>query len=387
MRGHRQASARGRCATAPAATLGATVATVAALVVVAAAGMLVALTERDAAGAAQDDDSWRPVLLRAAEASRQRRFSGEALTIVWSDGLPRVSLSQVHRDRDTLTMASADGVTLQFGDEGGRVVDHRQGWLAPLPAVDEGAAVEAVRELERKYEVILGGEERLLDRPCTRLDVRRREDGSLRERLWVDQDSGLVLRRESYEGATRRLRLMAYLSLDLRARPIAGGDMRAMRGQSAESLDSRARDSSAVDGPSLEALRRAGWTVPQSLPGGYDPVGAYAVDGADDQPLQVVYRDGLYTVSVFQQRGRPDWSLLPDGATRAEGLDWPAYEWPGAVPRRLVWEGAGTTFSLVGDAPPQEFMAIAKALPRPEDSSLTGRLRRGLGRLLFWMRE
>lgn len=368
---------------AHATCVGGTAAALTALLLVSVVGA-VSATTRAGGSVAADSDAWRPVLLRAAEAAQRRRYIGEALTIVWSDGRAQVSLSRVGRDHDTLTVSSADRFTMHLGQEGGHMVDHRQGWLAPLPAADTGRPEDAVNALERKYEVALAGEERLLDRPSTRLDVHRRVDGSLRERLWVDDDSGLVLRRESFEGADQRLRLMAYLSLDLRGGPVARATDRTTRGQPSERLHRRSQEVSAVDGTSLSALRRAGWTVPPELPGGYEPVGVYAVDGADGQPLQVVYRDGLYVMSLFQQRGRPDWASLPDGAQPAEGLDWSAYEWPGAVPRRLVWEASGTTFSLVGDAPPEEFMAIAESLPRQESHSLAQRLRRGLGRLLPW---
>lgn len=366
---------------------GAAAAALAALLVVSAAGPVVHAGADRAVGERLDEGTWRGVLLRAADASQHRRYAGEALWITWSDGEPQVALSRVYRDRDAVTVSSADRFTVRLGHRGSDMVDHRQGWMAPLPAVDPGESVQAVDALARKYDVAVVGEERLLDRPCTRLEVHRREDGSLRERLWIDQDSGLVLRRETYEGSTR-LRLMAYLSLDLRpgaAADEAGVGARATRSQAAVPLERRSRAVSAVDGGALAALRRAGWVVPARLPGRYEPVGVYAVDGADGQPLHVVYRDGLYTVSLFQQQGSPDWTSLPDGARRADHVDWPAYEWPGAVPRRLVWEASGSTFSLVGDAPPEEFAAIAAALPRPESRSLADRLRRGLGRIFSWV--
>jgi len=359
-------------------------ATGAALLLASAAGASAPGPARAQPRPAPDADGWRPVLQRAWEASQERRYTGEALWIVWADGDPHVALSRVLRDRDTLTVSSPDDFTVRLGEEGGDMVDHRQGWLTPLPPVDSGRPDAALRALEEKYEVALAGEDRLLDRPCTRLEVRRRGNGSLRERLWVDDDSGLVLRRESYEGS-RRLRLVAYLSLDLRPGTAARAGIRAARDDDGDSLERRSRAITPVDDRALTALREAGWTVPPSLPGGYEPVGVYAVDGSDSQPLHLVYRDGLYTVSLFQQQGRPDWASLPDGAQPADDLGWPAYEWAGAVPQRLVWEASGTTFSLVGDAPPREFVAIARSLPRPQAPTLPHRLRRGLARLWEWV--
>lgn len=366
---------------------GATASALTALLLAATAGAAAHLAERglDRAhpGTTPDAGEWRPVLLRAWEAAQERRYTGEALWIVWADGEPHVTLSQVLRDRDTLTVSSPDHFTVRLGDDGGDMVDHRQGWLTPLPPVDVDRPAQALGALDDKYEVALTGEERLLDRPCTRVEVRQRADGSLRERFWVDDDSGLVLRRESYEGS-RLLRLVTYLSLDLRSGAATRASNRAARDARGEPLERRSRAVSPVDDRALAALREAGWTVPPSLPGAYEPVGVYAVDGSDSQPLHVVYRDGLYTVSLFQQQGKPDWASLPDGAEPA-GLGWQAYEWPGAVPQRLVWEASGTTFSLVGDAPPEEFTAIARSLPRPQAPTPADRLRRGLSRLWEWV--
>lgn len=333
---------------------------------------------------AGEADPWRTVLQRAEDAARRRRHSGETLWIVWTGGEPHVALSEVRRDHHALTVSAADRYTVRLDDGGGDLVDHVQGWFAPLPRVDRGAPKDAMAALEDKYEVSLAGQDRLLDRPCTRVEVRRRADGSLRERLWIDESTGLLLRRDSYEG-DQRLRLFAYLSLDLQPATAARAGTRASRAKERDAL--RLRDTSAtpVEEAALAALRLGGWVVPPSLPGGYEPVAAYAVDGSEGQPLHVVYRDGLYTVSLFQQRGHPDWESLPEGAEPAADVEQPAYEWPGALPRRLVWEADGATFSLVGDAPPAEFAAIVDALPRPAAPRVTARLRRGLSRLWQWV--
>lgn len=358
-----------------------------AALLVGSAGASLRLADRslERALGGQGGDSWRIVLRQAWNASQQRRYTGEALGVVWEDGVSRVSLSTVLRDRDTLTVSADDRFTMHLGEDGGTMVDHDDGWLAPLPPADPGGAGEVLRAIEEKYDVALVGEDRLLDRAVHRLEMRRRSDGGLRERLWVDDESGLVLRRESFEGDDRRLRMVAFLSLDLR--PGRGRTApRAARGGDG-SLERRSHSISVIEEGALSALRRAGWTVPTTLPGGYEPVGVYAVDDSEGQPLQVVYGDGLYTVSLFQQRGQPDWDSLPEGAQRAEDLGWHAYEWPGAVPQRLVWEASGTTFSLVGDAPPQEFVAIAESLPRPAATTLADRLRRGLSRVWQWVSQ
>ncbi|MEX2621166.1 MAG: sigma-E factor regulatory protein RseB domain-containing protein [Egibacteraceae bacterium] len=361
---------------------GVTAVALTALLTVSLGGSVLAVGERHLEIGAPEEGTWRAVMLRAWDAAQERRYSGEALSIVWSGDTPTVTVSRVMRERDVLAVSDQDRMTVEVGIGPGDSTEQREGWFAPLPAVHGSEPAAAVRAIADKYDVRVAGAERILDRRCTKLEVHRRDGASLRERLWVDDDSGLVLRRESYEGAERRLGLMTYLALDVQPAGLVPAGVRASRGQVLRPRVPQTPEARPVDDAALTALRQAGWTVPPTLPGGYEPVGVYAVDGRDGQPLHVVYTDGLYMLSLFQEQGHPDWDSLPEGATRAEGLDWHAYEWPGAVPRRLVWEASGTTFSLVGDVPPEEFVAIADALPRPRAGSVVDRLRRGLSRLL-----
>jgi hypothetical protein len=125
--------------------------------------------------------------------------------------------------------------------------------------------------------------------------------------------------------------------------------------------------------------------VPEDLPGGYLTDGSFAVSAEQTQPLQTVYSDGLYTVSLFEQRGSLDPSTLPEGATLSDVYGFETYTWKGAVPQRVVWEADGSTWSLVGDAPPDEFAAIVRSLPAPQRDGFIDRMRRGLGRLWAWV--
>jgi hypothetical protein len=319
---------------------------------------------------------WRELLERAGDSARTRAYAGEALLATWDGDDSHAELVSVRNTRrGGLTVVSPERYTMQLADDGGGLVDHEQGWFVPLPPADVDASEDAVDALAGKYRVQAAGTDELLERPCTLVDVRRAADGLLRERLWIDDASALILRRETYDADERLVRLAVYLSLDLtppRAHPDRGRRV---------PLEARTQGVASVDDRGLAALRDAGWSVPDELPGGYEPSGVYAVSGADSQPLQVVYGDGLYSVSVFQEQGRADWSTLPPGAEPAERYGPDVYEWPGAFPQRLVWESQGTTFSLVGDAPPDEFAAIMDALPAPHRPGIADRFRRGLGRL------
>lgn len=327
-------------------------------------------------GAAAADDDWRDVLRRAGEATVATHYEGEVLWVSEVDGVHHLQRIPVRNGASGLTAGTAGQITLRMG-EGGDLVDG-DGNIVTLPAVDADAD-DHLDLLLGKYDVSLGTPIDFLDRPCTTLEVRLRDGGELRERLWIDDGSGLVLRRETFEShAAEPVRFATYLSLDLRGeRP----GHRVSRGQAAVSGSERPHAVEVVDAAGVHALREAGWLVPEELPGGYDMLASYAVAATESQPLQSVYSDGLYVVSVFQQPGRPDWDALPDGLERVPELDWPAFEWPGATPRRILWEAQGRTWTLVGDAPPTEMMAIAGTLPQPEEPGVWRRLRRGWSRM------
>lgn len=339
-------------------------------------------------GPAEEDDHARAVLQRAAQANAELSYTGETLWVTWVDGAPSMSMFEVSSDRGALTVTAAERYTPRLTDDGSGMDDHVGGWTLPLPPVDPAAG--SMAGLDDKYDVELDGAQDLLDRRCVRLEIVRRADDLLRERLWVDEETGLLLRRETFDVDGERARMAVYLALDLDPAELPRTTDRA--GRSEERVADHDQTSTAVGARGIDALRQGGWTVPAELPGGYLPRGSFTASSAaglssDTAALQLVYGDGLYTVSLFQQPGSPDWTSLPPGAQHADGLDFVAYEWPGAVPQRLVWEARGSTWSLVGDAPRDEFAVIAAALPHHEPPDLVHRIGRGLRRLWTWVSQ
>jgi MucB/RseB family protein len=354
------------------------------LVVALLAAAATLLPTTSAAGGA----AWRLILERAAANAAVVPYAGEALWVTWTpDGEAQVTTLEVRNSSSgRLTMAAPTRYSLTVDNDGSRFVDHRGGWLLPLPGTGQTDPGPDLDLLERKYEILLRGVDELLDRPCVRVEISRRRDGTLRERLWFDQASGLLLRRETFDGQDRRVRLATYLSLDLH--PDTGGSSTSTYGpRPLPPGDVQRRDQGVVPVAAhrYQALREAGWLLPARLPGGYELGGAYAMSSLDGQPLQLFYTDGLYAASVFEQRGALDAESLPAGAQVVEELDQRTYEWPGAAPQRIVWEAQGSTFSLVGDAPRDELLAIAASLPRPTAPPLPERLRRGFRTLWSWV--
>lgn len=345
---------------------------------------------------------WRALMERAAEATWTRTYRAEVLAVTWDGPTSHSELFELRNDRrGGLTVSSPQRYTMELDAEGSALANHEQGWFVPLPgpsgtaaagtdprsgrgtAAGTGAGDDAWAALERKYEVRTSGECLLLQRPCRMLDFRRRSDGHLREQLWIDEATGFVLRRQTYGEDGAPARLLTWLTLDLMG---AAPGSRADRDR-AVPLQARSQEIAVVSERGRRALREAGWVVPDELPAGYRPTGVYALGGDLGSPLQVVYADGLYHLSVFEQRGRADWSSLPPGVVPAPELGAGVHTWPGALPLRVMWESGDLTFSLVGDVPPDELRRIIASLPEPEvtQRGIRSRLARGFGRLVSWL--
>ena len=357
------------------------------LAVVVASLLLLTMTMSAPPASAQTPErevTWRYLLDRATQSAEKRVYTGEVLWITYEDEGPHISTFDVSSTgQGQIDVTDRGRYDVRLSDDGSGLADHERGWYVPLPAADLARAHKGLSRLERKYLVEVVGTDALLDRPATKLEIRRRSDESLVERLWVDDDSGLLLRREMYDGADTLLRMVAYLRLDLDPGTEVGDSRLQARARSG-TIRRRPRVTE-IDDAKRNALQSAGWTVPDALPKGFIAESAFTVSSDETEPLQLVFGDGLYSVSLFEQTGEPDFATLPDGAVKTDVLGFEAYTWPGAVPPRYVWESSGKTFSLVGDAPPADIAEIAASLPQPERVSFGDRLRRGFSRLWSWV--
>jgi hypothetical protein len=91
--------------------------------------------------------------------------------------------------------------------------------------------------------------------------------------------------------------------------------------------------------------------------------------------VQLVYSDGLYDLSLFEQQGGLDSADLPDAKrpTRLAGHQAWAFSWPGG--EGIVWTAGRTVYTLVGDVPPDELTTVAASVPVHRSTSVAHRLR------------
>lgn len=230
------------------------------------------------------------------------------------------------------------------GDGGGPTVIEDDGEVGGLLAPP----------LERTYELVRQDGPVVADRPTELLLLRR--DGELRERLAIDEATGLVLLREVYGSEGKPVRIVRVLALETAplAEPAAGAATRSdpPRFLSVSRLSSRYR-------------------APASLDGGYRRVGAYR----HSQGVQLLYSDGLHGLSLFTQPGPLAPGALPAGGEpvwvgRTAAVH---YTWPGG--EVITWESGRMVHTLVGDGTTADLLAAAASVPPPGRPSVLDRVR------------
>lgn len=227
--------------------------------------------------------------------------------------------------------------------------------------------------LAANYSLSLAGTRSVAGRPADVVEVRRHGTTSPAARFWLDQETGLVLRREVYDERGRATRASAFVEVEVgRAAPV-------------RSVQSRMPSAwpHAVARSEFAAIRAKGWHCPDRVAQTLTLVDARRGGSREHPILHLSFSDGLSAVSLFQQRGHLDSAKL-DGYRRAAHAGGTIYVRDG-VPTRWVWGADGMVFTVVADAPERTVEKVVEALPPPDSPrGAWGRLSRGMDRVASW---
>lgn len=197
-------------------------------------------------------------------------------------------------------------------------------------------------------------------RPATVLAASR--DGHVVARFWIDNASGLLLRKAMYvEG--RLVRWSGFTELRL----IRHGFMQHLP------PELQTPQATALSTAIAPALNDKGWACPDRLTGRYLLTALHQV-GTGRAAMHAEYTDGLSTVSVFEERGRLDTRGLSEFRQFAAG-DGVRFVRAG-LPYIAVWQSGGTVFTVVTDAPQQLTGSVLARLPAPASTTANGVLSR-----------
>ena len=287
----------------------------------------------------------------ARRAEQEQDFSG-VLEVSWSDA------SGEHRS--DVPVRSAGGV-LALGDrpqvvvEGARrFVQGPNGWLA----VWSRETQPDVPSASAKWQLVVRDGPTVAGRPTREVDATDRHDGRVRERLYLDEATSLLLRREQLDTRGRTVRAVGFTTIGEQA---VGMFIGSLPGE-APHAPSRSTNRQ----PRVLREVAAPFRAPRDAGDRFRLVGRY---DEDHHTLHLFYSDGLFSVSVFEQKGELDPTGLPAGAKprTVAGRDVRQYRTPGGVVQ--VWEAADVVYTTVSDAPVDQLddVVVDVSPPRSTD--------------------
>jgi MucB/RseB N-terminal domain len=304
------------------------------LVVVAAVAALAAIGPLAMGGlhaGAEQPGPGEQLLDDARRAAQEHDFSG-TVEVTWSDATgPHTS---------DVFVQSADGV-LALGNRPQVIVDgarrfvHAQnGWLTVW-----GQDIQPkVPSASDKWNLTVRDGPEIAGRSTQEVDAADLGDRRVRERLYVDVSTGLLLRREQVDRNGRTVRAVGFTSIGEPASAFFGAAPAAVPRAPQRSTSRQPRVLDDVSAP---------FVAPGTAGERFRLVGRYDESG---HTVHLFYSDGLFSVSVFEQEGLLDWSGLPSGGEprTVAGRDARQYRTAGGVV--TVWQGGDVVYTTVSDA-------------------------------------
>jgi len=205
--------------------------------------------------------------------------------------------------------------------------------------------------------------------------VRLAGDTRLRERLYVDRQSGLLLRRELLDSSGNPYRSVAFTTLTSGSgTPEATATAAAAAPRAAHSHE-----------PSPARHLKAPYKLRSRIGAGFRLVGAYKAGAV----VQQFFSDGLHGLSVFEQRGHlgaAETSLAGETGSGREveisGRTMRAYS--ASVGEAAVWESDGVVYTAVTDAPWTDLAGAVRDLPHADPPGRLRRVARAMVSLFRW---
>jgi negative regulator of sigma E activity len=287
----------------------------------------------------------------ARKAAEQTPFSG-AVTLQWRDA------SALHQDH--LVVQGAHGTLLAQGRRSAMAVGAERlvyspggGWQELWPS---GLGPASRPDMDDAYVVRAAGTGSVAGYATDVVEILKA--GAVRERLDLEANTKLLLQRRQYDSHGVLERAFTFDRIQI-------GDL-STTPPTAPASPKQAVPK-AVGTRSLPVAERE----PSQLAAGYRRLGVYS----QGDVVQMVYSDGLYDLSLFQQDGGLDPGDLPSPRQTvhlAGHAAW-TYSWPGG--EGITWTAGHTVYTLMGDVPPDELRTVAGSVSVHRSTSVAHRLR------------
>lgn len=317
--------------------------------------------------AAQPGDSPSAVawLQRAAAAPGRVSFRATQVITAWGpQGASSARLDVVHAAQQ-----GSEVTVLGSGASPGLKAFVQRAGHTATPAVD-GAPLALLRA---NYHLVYQGVAPTIGRTAVLIEALR-PDRTVAARFWIDQATGLLLQRQLF-GTDGRTTVRATRFTEL---VVDGSEF-------LSHLPPLLPDAVRPVGPGeVEALRAQGWTCADALPGQLTLYDAH--QDTSTGTLQFSYSDGLFAMSLFEQRGDLDPAAVAGYATTSTPSGAQVFVRPG-MPSYAVWSSGGIVYTLVGDLPSGVLSQVVAALPHAPPPRITAveQTGTGLARIARWL--
>jgi sigma-E factor negative regulatory protein RseB len=305
--------------------------------------------------------SW---LQQAAAAPGRVSFRGTQLVTAWGpQGASSAMLEVVHAAQQgsevTVLGAGASPGLKAFVQRAG----HTSG-----PTVD-GAPLELLRA---NHDLVHQGLGVMIGRSAVLIEALR-PDRTLAARFWIDQATGLLLQRQLFSSDGRTLvRATEFTALEI------------AESEFLSHLPPMLPDEVQQVGLGrMDDLRAEGWTCVDRPAASLRLHDVHrAVGGA----LQFSYSDGLFTVSLFQQRGTLDPAAVAGYTAVGTSSGAQVFVRHG-MPSYAVWSSGGIVYTVAGDVPSDVLAQVVAAFPHEPTPKVTAveRMGTGLARMAVWL--
>ncbi len=245
------------------------------------------------------DGSPQDWLGRMSQAFRQENYQG---VLIYGDSRQWETMAVVHGFRDGVEYEKLHHLTgipreiIRHGDHTTFIHpgEHGVPLNTSLPAPLQG--YKPSTDAAGYYDFRLGGVSRVAGRYARELDVTPRDEHRYGYRLWLDQESGLLLRSDMLDQAHQVLERFQFADVDI------GEDIPISAFEPEADGHVRAQPPAAMR-PDAGADVVPGW-VPAWVPGGFEMTAANTLAEAgataeQEKPLRLMYSDGLAAFTVF----------------------------------------------------------------------------------------
>lgn len=310
------------------------------------------------------------LMTQAAKAAVLTSYQGEEIDSRWDFGGGSLFVSDiVHVSGGQTwmqTQATAPGTSSQTYQSSDPDGGSSEGVL--------GVTATLVKLLDDHYVVAYAGAASADNRPAQVVEAWR-GDGSLAALFYLDRATKLPLERRVYDTTSHVVEESFFINVQI-GKPAGLPQAQAIGANAKEQQDGPW--TVPIPPAKLLAFAQSGWRVPAELPGGLT-LFTGALTGTPAGPvLDLGYSDGLYAVSLFEQRGKlaaklAGWQKAAVGGRIVYAA--------GSPQRSLTWSGNGMVYTLIADAPAPTVVAAVQALPYDKPPGFWKRMSRGLARL------